>query len=229
MKWLVVAACAAASCCPSPDTKPVAAAPPAAPPAPAPPPEPVADTPLPTLRLPRDFTPESYSAELAVDPAKPDFTGEISITGALDKASAVIWLNGKNLDIAEATATPLLAKGIRSKIVMQPKPVTVTPHGDYLELRPKEPMRTGRWLLHLKYRGHVATNGFRGVFVTKYGSDPYIATQFESLGARLAFPCIDEPDRYQRSPPPPPRPRPPRPPPPPPPPQSPPPPPPPPR
>jgi alanyl aminopeptidase len=195
MKWLVVAL-AAASCCPSPDTKTVAAAPPAAPPsAPAPVEEPAVDPPLPTLRLPRNFTPESYNAELAVDPAKPDFTGEISITGELDKRSAVIWLDGKNLEIEQATAAPLLAKGIRSKIVVMPKPLTVTPHGDYLELRPQAPLHAGRWMLHLKYRGHVASNGFRGVFATKYGTDTYLATQFESLGARLAFPCVDEPDR----------------------------------
>ncbi len=195
MKWFVVASIAAASCCPSTPSTSVAVVPQAPPSAPPPPAEPAIDPPLPTLRLPRDFTPERYTAELAIDPAKPDFTGEIAIDGTLGQRTAVIWLNGKNLEIDKASATPMLKPGIHSKIVMVPKPLTVTPHGDYLELRPAEPLGPGRWKLQLTYRGHVVSNGFRGAFVTKYGTDPYVATQFESLGARLVFPCIDEPDR----------------------------------
>src|SRR5580704_2513940 len=122
MKWLV--AIAVASCCPSQANKPVAVVPQVPPSAP-PPAEPAIDPPLPTLRLPRNFTPESYAAELAVDPAKPDFTGEIAIDGTLDQRSAVIWLNGKNLEIDKASATPMLKRGIHSKIVMIPKPLTV--------------------------------------------------------------------------------------------------------
>ncbi|HEY1550249.1 MAG TPA: M1 family aminopeptidase, partial [Kofleriaceae bacterium] len=56
-------------------------------------------------------------------------------------------------------------------------------------------LAAGAWKIEITYRGHVSSNAFRGAFLTKYGDDPYVATQFESLGARMVFPCVDEPDR----------------------------------
>ena len=180
----LAAALVAAGCCPSPAAKPAVVVPPVAA-AVAPPPAPAFDPPLPTLRLPRNFTPTKYTARLQVDPASPDFSGHIAIDGALDQRSAVIWLDAKDLHVQRASANS----------GDQHVELAATPHGDYLELRPAAPLDAGAWTLDLTYTGQVTQNGFRGAFVTKYGDDPYLATQFESLGARLVFPCVDEPDR----------------------------------
>ncbi len=182
MRALLVATCFAAACGPT-ETRPIAAMP-------APPPatqigEPSFDPPLPTLRLPRNFMPTKYTARLAIDPAKPTFDGEIAIDGTLDRRSSAIWLSGKHLTIQSAHATD----------GAEQVPITVTAKGDYLELRPAHALVAGAWQLVLSYRGQIVQNGFDGAFLTKQGSDAYIATQFESTAARMVFPCFDEPDR----------------------------------
>lgn len=148
-------------------------------------PEPAFEPARPTLRLPFQFTPTRYTAQLAVDPAKPTFDGKVSIEGTLAQRSAVIWLHGKHLAVSRATATD----GTREVSL------AVTPHDDLLELRPAEPLAAGRWTFAFTYRGEIVQDGVEGAFRASYGGDPYIATQFESTSARLVFPCFDEPDR----------------------------------
>ena len=143
------------------------------------------DPPAPTLRLPRHFAPTRYVAKLAIDPAAPDFAGEISIEGLLDRRTTTIWLNGKHLEVAKAVASD----GKREIAL------AVTAKDDLLGLRAEQPLDAGEWTLKLTYRGHIEHDGFEGAFVTKYGADPYLVTQFEATAARLVFPCLDEPDR----------------------------------
>ena len=137
----------------------------------------VFDPPRPTLRLPRNFTPTRYTARLAIDPAQPTFEGQIAIDGNLDRASAVIWLHGKHLDVAKAEATD----GTH-RIALN-----VTAQDDLLEVRPAQPLAAGHWQLNLTYRGRVEQNGFDGAFVSKLDDVPYISTQFEATAARLVF------------------------------------------
>ncbi|HEY1548426.1 MAG TPA: hypothetical protein VGG28_11425, partial [Kofleriaceae bacterium] len=179
---VLLLACFAAACGPT-ETRPIVAAP-AAPPATTIG-EPSFDPPMPTLRLPRNFTPTKYTARLEIDPSKPDFAGEISIDGTLDRRSSAIWLSGKHLAVQSAHAT----NGAEQV------PIAVTAKGDYLELRPAHALVAGAWQLVMSYRGQIEQNGFDGAFLSKQGSDAYIATQFESTAARLVFPCLDEPDR----------------------------------
>jgi cytosol alanyl aminopeptidase len=155
---------------------------------PPPPPEVVApafDPPRPTLRLPRHFAPTRYTARLAIDPAKPTFEGNIVIDGNLDRRSSVIWLHGKSLDVTSAKASD----GTHEITL------AVKAEGELLELRPAHPLDAGHWTLDLAYRGKIQDNAPDGAYLSKYGSDRYIVTQFEATAARLVFPCIDEPDR----------------------------------
>jgi alanyl aminopeptidase len=143
------------------------------------------DPPLPTLRLPRHFTPAHYTARLAIDPAKPTFDADIAIDGTLDRRSAVIWLNGEHLNVTSAIAT----NGATNVSI------AVTPRGEFLELRPGHPLDAGHWRLQLAYTGAVDPTGAAGAYARKYGADTYVVSQFEAISARLVFPCFDEPDR----------------------------------
>ena len=149
------------------------------------PPAVIAEEPIPTLRLGRNFTPLRYTARLALDPAKTMFDGEIAIEGTLDETASVVWMHGKNLVIATAKATD----GAHEVALK------VTPKGDFLEVRAARPLDPGRWTLQLTYRGAVAQDGYEGAFMTKYANEGYIASQFEATAARTVFPCLDEPDR----------------------------------
>jgi len=181
----LAAALVAASCCSSPAVKPAVVAPPAAAASTAPPPAaPAFDPPLPTLRLPRHFAPTRITARLTIDPAQPRFDGEIAIDGTLERRSAAIWMHANQLEIAHASATS------GDKTV----PLATTLHGEFLEVRPAEPLDAGTWTLHFAYRGALVEDGFQGAFVSKQGNDRYVTTQFEAAAARMVFPCFDEPD-----------------------------------
>jgi alanyl aminopeptidase len=139
----------------------------------------------PTLRLPRVFLPTKYAARLEMDPSRTDFRGSISITGAVSKTTDVVWLHGKNLAIAKATATKDNAE----------LPVKVTLVGDeLLKLEPQRPLEAGEWTLMMDYAGELDTKASAGAFRQTIGDHAYIYTQLEALYARRVFPCFDEPD-----------------------------------
>ncbi len=142
--------------------------------------------PVPTLRLPRLFTPTGYTARLVIDPAKPTFAGDIRIAGTISTATSVIWLHGQQLRVQQASATG--SAGV-------PTELHVTPHGpDLLELRSEGALAPGPWTLALAYTGQVDAVNTTGMFVETTGGEKYIFSQFEALYARRVFPCLDEPD-----------------------------------
>ena len=140
---------------------------------------------VPTLRLPRDFLPTSYAARLELDPGRTDFRGSISITGSVEKPTEVVWLHGKNLVIARASAT-------RDNTELA---VKITQVGDeLLRIEPQRPLDPGEWTLMIDYAGELDTKASAGAFRQTIGDHSYIYTQLEALYARRVFPCFDEPD-----------------------------------
>src|SRR5258706_13057539 len=138
--WFPIALAFVAAACPAPPVKPLPPKPVVTAPA-------IIDAPLaprvapdvtePKLRLPRNFTPTSYTAKLAIDPAKPTFEGSIAIAGTIGERSPVIWLHGYKLVVHRATAS-------RGEVVA----LVVTPHGeDLLEGRADPPLEPGAWTL----------------------------------------------------------------------------------
>ena len=149
------------------------------------PPSSVADPEVPALRLPRNFTAISYTAELSIDPSRPSFDGKIAILGALTEPSSVIWLHGRHLRVRRAAAW----HGTTHTAI------AVRPRGDdLLELRPERTLDRGGWRLDLEYSGDIDDVSTVGMFKLTSDQQPYVFTQFEATYARRVFPCIDEPD-----------------------------------
>lgn len=144
---------------------------------------PALDPPRPTLRLPRNFLPTAYRVRLAIDPASAGFHGSIEIDGEIRERSKGIWLHGRGLKVSAAKVT----RGDRSL------PVDVAMGDDLLSLHPAEPLDAGNYTLALDYDAEFDIEG-GGVYKRTFEDNVYVATQFEPIRARRAFPCLDEPD-----------------------------------
>lgn len=170
-------------------------------------------TPLPNLRLPRNFTPISYAATLTIDrsgqplgrPAAPSgggltsptkkaghndrtsstFDGVMTIAGTVEERSSVLWLHGRHIAVRSAAAWHGSAHVALS----------ATPRGDdLLELRAQTALDRGAWKLVLEYTGDIDSADAAGLFTRTVDGARYFFTQFEPIYARRVFPCIDEPD-----------------------------------
>ncbi|HUK16650.1 MAG TPA: M1 family metallopeptidase [Bryobacteraceae bacterium] len=139
----------------------------------------------PKLRLSDEIRPAKYAAELTLVPGATTFAGSIDIEVTLARPASLIWLNASELAIAKATVT----RGGK------PQSAAIEPgNDDFVALRLPAEIPAGPATLHLEYQGKINLKNSEGVFQGKDGNETYLYTQFESISARAAFPCFDQPD-----------------------------------
>jgi alanyl aminopeptidase len=136
----------------------------------------------PALRLEGNVAPTSYAVDLTLDPARPDYQGQVQIEVEIRRPTRLIWLHGKRLQVTAAR----VRAGRELKATAQPS-------GEFLALALPEAIGPGKAELRLDYAGQMPTTDQEGIFRQVEDGRTYIFTQFEATGARLAFPCFDEP------------------------------------
>ncbi len=140
---------------------------------------------IPLGQLPEDVTPLHYTLWMEVVPSRERFRGRVDIRVRLDRATSVIWMHGRDMNVTEAEVLPEGEEGV-------PATFEQMDESGVAALRLDREVGPGEVELTLTYDAPFDRQ-LKGLYRVDTGGDAYAFTQFEATSARLAFPCFDEP------------------------------------
>jgi alanyl aminopeptidase len=139
----------------------------------------------PVGRLGDNVVPTKYDIELAVDPSKETYSGNVSIDVEIKSPTNSIWLHGKDLQVTEVYVTDSESRRIEAAYEQK------LDSGVAL-LTLEQTVAAGAASIHFAYTA-VFNSSANALFKVERDGKHYAVTQFEPIGARKVFPGFDEP------------------------------------
>ncbi len=144
------------------------------------------------FRLPRKIEPERYRIEIEPDVASATFSGTVGIDAVVLETAEAIVLNAAELAISDVEVVTADGTTVGCSVSFDDELEQAT-------FTPPAALPPGPCTISCRFSGTL-NDKLRGFYRSTYtGPDGEIqtmaTTQFESVDARRAFPCFDEPDR----------------------------------
>lgn len=135
-------------------------------------------------RLDRTVVPTFQSVRLTIDPARPDYRGDVHIDLTVAAATDSFRLHARDLDILSLTL-----RGPGGDIAVRHE----SGAKGLLTVRADSPLAPGTYGLDIGFANQFDTRA-NSLYRLQTGGDWYCYTQFQADAAREAFPCWDEPE-----------------------------------